>query len=40
MEIEFTLKAEEDVDFWKRSGNKLIQKKNTQTLGKYKKESL
>lgn len=27
MEIEFTLKAEEDVDFWKKSGNKLILKK-------------
>lgn len=27
MEIEFTLKAEEDIDFWKKSGNKLILKK-------------
>lgn len=27
MEIEFTLKAEEDVDFWKKSGNKLMLKK-------------
>ena len=27
MEVEFTLKAEEDVDFWKKSGNKLILKK-------------
>ncbi|MBS1747292.1 MAG: Txe/YoeB family addiction module toxin [Bacteroidetes bacterium] len=25
MEIEFTLKAKEDVDFWKISGNKKIQ---------------
>ena len=27
MEIEFTLKAEEDVDFWKRSGDKVMLKK-------------
>jgi toxin YoeB len=27
MEIEFTLKAKEDVDFWKKSGNKIILKK-------------
>ena len=27
MEVEFTLKAEEDVIFWKKSGNKLMQKK-------------
>ena len=27
MEVEFTLKAEEDVDFWKKSGNKLMLKK-------------
>lgn len=27
MEIEFTLKAEEDVDFWKKSGNKVMLKK-------------
>ena len=27
MEIEFTLKAEEDIDFWKKSGNKLMLKK-------------
>ncbi len=27
MEIEFTLKANEDVDFWKKSGNTIILKK-------------
>ena len=27
MEIEFTLKAEEDVEFWKKAGNKVILKK-------------
>lgn len=27
MEIEFTLKAEEDIYFWTKSGNKIIQKK-------------
>jgi toxin YoeB len=27
MEIEFTLKAEEDVDFWKKSGDKVMLKK-------------
>ena len=27
MEIEFTLKAKEDVDFWKKAGNKVILKK-------------
>ena len=27
MEIEFTLKAKEDVDFWKKAGNKIILKK-------------
>jgi toxin YoeB len=37
MEIEFTLKAEEDVDFWKRSGNKLIQKKIRKLLESIKK---
>lgn len=37
MEIEFTLKAEEDVDFWKKSGNKLIQKKIRKLLESIKK---
>ena len=37
MEIEFTLKTEEDVDFWKRSGNKLIQKKIRKLLESIKK---
>ena len=27
MEIEFTKQAEKDLEFWKKSGNKLIQKK-------------
>ena len=27
MEIEFTLKAKEDIDFWKKTGNKIILKK-------------
>ena len=27
MEIEFTKKAKEDLDFWDKSGNKMIQKK-------------
>jgi toxin YoeB len=27
MEIEFTLKAKEDVDFWRKSGNKVVLKK-------------
>jgi len=27
MEIEFTLKATEDVEFWKKSGNKVVLKK-------------
>lgn len=27
MEIEFTLKAKEDIDFWKKAGNKIILKK-------------
>jgi Txe/YoeB family toxin of Txe-Axe toxin-antitoxin module len=27
MEIEFTLKAEEDIYFWTEAGNKIIQKK-------------
>jgi hypothetical protein len=31
MEIEFTLKAKEDVDFWRESGNKVGFKENTHT---------
>jgi toxin YoeB len=27
MEIEFTLKAKDDVDFWRKSGNKAVLKK-------------
>ena len=32
MEIEFTKQAEKDLEFWKKSGNKLIQKKISQIL--------
>lgn len=32
MEIEFTKQAEKDLEFWKKSGNKLIQKKISEIL--------
>ena len=32
MEIEFTRQAEKDLEFWKKSGNKLIQKKISEIL--------
>jgi len=32
MEIEYTLKAVEDIDFWKKSGQKIIQSKISQLL--------
>ena len=27
MEIEYTLKAKEDIDFWKKTGNQIVLKK-------------
>jgi len=32
MEIEYTLKAVEDIDFWKKSGQKIIQSKISQLI--------
>jgi len=32
MEIEYTLKAVEDINFWKKSGQKIIQEKISQLL--------
>ncbi len=40
MEIEFTLKAKEDVDFWKKSGNKVILKKIRSPLESIKEKPL